>query len=85
MDISISLTWQCSRKIQNYNLRKREKKETEYATSQDTQYIILDGNFVNTSVTWERFQEHFAREKNTFYYFIENDGVITQIWEPYIP
>ena len=61
------------------------EKETEYATSQDTQYIILDGNFVNTSVTWERFQEHFAREKNTFYYFIENDGVITQIWEPYIP
>lgn len=61
------------------------EKETEYVTSQDTQYIILDGNFVNTSVTWERFQEHFAREKNTFYYFIENDGVITQIWEPYIP
>ena len=31
------------------------EKETEYATSQDTQYIILDGNFVNTSVTWEPY------------------------------
>ena len=31
------------------------EKETEYATSQDTQYIILDGSFVNTSVTWEPY------------------------------
>ena len=61
------------------------EKETEYIISQDTQYIILDGNFASTSVTWERFQEYLTREKNIFYYFIENEGVITQIWEPYIP
>lgn len=60
-------------------------EETEYTLSENVQYVLLDGNFVSTPVTEERFEKSLAGKTDTVFYLFEKDGEVVQIWEPYIP
>ena len=60
-------------------------EETGYTLSENVQYVLLDGNFVSTPVTEERFEKSFAGKTDTVFYLFEKDGEVVQIWEPYIP
>ena len=60
-------------------------EETGYTLSENVQYVLLDGNFVSTPVTEERFEKSLAGETDTVFYLFEKDGEVVQIWEPYIP
>lgn len=61
-----------------------ETAET-YPFAEDVEFVMLDANFRNVSTTYERFTEHAGRGGETFYYFVEKDGEIVQIWQPFIP
>lgn len=60
-------------------------EETGYTLSENVQYVLLDGNFVSTPVTEERFEKSLAGKTDTVFYLFEKDGEVVQIWEPYIP
>ncbi|MGN0386662.1 MAG: hypothetical protein ACI4EX_12375 [Lachnospiraceae bacterium] len=61
------------------------ENETVYEIIDDVEYIMLDGNFVSTPVTYERFKEHLNRNPDKVYYLFEDNGKIYRIIEPYIP
>ncbi len=67
------------------DFRNIAEEETSYILAEDVEFIVLDIQFINTEVTYERFLEHLNRSPEKFYYFFEKDGKIIQIWEPYIP
>ena len=54
-------------------------EETEYALSENVQYVLLDGNFVSTPVTEERFEKSLAGKTDTVFYMFEKDGEVVQI------
>ncbi len=56
-----------------------------YELAEEAELVMLDSNFRNVSVTYDRFVEHLSRSEDTIYYIVVQAGKIIQIWEPYNP
>ena len=61
-----------------------ENAET-YTLAEDVEFVMLDANFRNVSTTYERFVEKVGSSGEIYYYFVEKDGEIVQVWQPFIP
>ncbi|MBQ7776457.1 MAG: M56 family metallopeptidase [Lachnospiraceae bacterium] len=61
------------------------EEANNYELGENAEFIMLDANFRNTSVTYERFLEHLSRSEDTIYYITLQENQVVQVWQPYIP